>query len=206
MKRALITRTLIAVAGLGLLSIGTASAAPLAITDLPGVSVTAYGLGRQEIALQTTILNVDPVKNTVTVRGPEGREETIEVGAEARKLDNLNPGDQVDANYLRAVALQILPANSDKPGVEYSGTTTTNHDSGVSVVESHYTETVTTTLSAIDMAHDTVTLTGADGHKRIIDVRELDKRDDFAKLKVGDMVRVTYVEALAISLDPKRDR
>jgi len=194
----------IAVAGLLLLSIGTASAAP--ITDLPGVSVTAYGLDRQEIALQTTILNVDPVQNTVTIRGPEGREETIEVGAQARGLDRLQAGDQVDTHYLRAVALQILPANSDKPGVEYSGSTTSNHDTGISVVESHYTETVTTTLSAIDMAHDTVTLTGADGHKRVIDVRQLDKRDDFSKLKVGDMVRVTYVEALAISLDPERAR
>jgi hypothetical protein len=200
-------RTLIAIAGMILLSIGTASAAPsLTITNLPAVSVTAYGLDRQEFALQTTILSVDPVKNTITIRGPEGQEETVEVGAEARKLGNLKPGDQMDTRYLRAVALQILPADSDKPSVDYSTSTTSNDDSGISVVDSHYTETVTTALSAIDMARDTVTLTGADGHKRIIDVRQLDKRDDFAKLKVGDLVRVTYMEALAISLDTNSAR
>jgi len=200
-------RTLTAIAGLALLSISTAWAAPsLDVTDLPGVSVTAYGLDRQEIALQTTILNVDPVKNTVTIRSPEGQQETIRVGAAARRLDNLQPGDQVDAHYLRATALQILPANSDHPGIEYSGSTTASGDAGDSVVQSHYSETVTTTLSAIDMTHDTVTLTSADGNTRIIDVRDLDKRDDFAKLKVGDLVRVTYVEALAVSLDPKRAR
>lgn len=200
-------RTLIAVASMTLLSISTAWATPsFAVTDLPGVSVTAYGLDRQEIALETTILNVDPIKNTVTVRGPEGREETVEVGADIRKRDKLKPGDQVDTHYLRAIALQVLPAQSDQPGIEYSGGTNASNDADNSVIQSHYTETVTTTLSAIDMVHDTVTLTGADGHARIIDVRELDKRDDFAKLKVGDLVRVTYVEALAISLDPKRAR
>jgi hypothetical protein len=198
-------RTLIAFAAIALLSVSTAWAAPnIVVTDLPAVSVTAYTLERQDIALQATILQVDPVKNTITLQGPQGREETVQVGADARKLDQLKPGAQVDTHYVRAVTLQVLPANSDQPGVEYSGSTTAMHDADDSVIQSHYTETVTTTLSAIDMANDKVTLTGADGYARVVDVRELDKHADFAKYKVGDLVRVTYVEELAISLEPKR--
>lgn len=200
-------RTMIALLCMASLSIGTAWASPsLAITDLPAVSVTAYGLERQQVTTETTILNVDPIKNTITITGPDQKAETVEVGANAHKLDGLKPGDRLDTHYLRAVALQVMPANSAELGVEYSGGTTATDDADGSFIQTHYAENVTAKLSAIDMAGGTVTLTGDDGYSRIVDVANLHKRDDVSKLKVGDLVSVTYVEELAISLDPKQAR
>ncbi|RDS81138.1 hypothetical protein DWU98_11380 [Dyella monticola] len=200
-------RTLIALLCTALLPIGAAWSSPsLAIADLPAVSVTAYGLERQQVTTETTILNVDPIKNTITITGPDQHAETVEVRADARKLDRLKPGDRVDTHYLRAVALQVMPANSAKPGVEYSGGTEATNEGNGSFIQTHYTENVTATLSAMDMANGTVTLTGDDGYSRIVDVGNLHKREDVSKLKVGDLVSVTYVEELAISLDPKQAR
>jgi hypothetical protein len=174
-------------------------------TVLPATTVNAYELERQDITLQTTVVQVDQANRTVTLKGPEGKEETIEVGDNVRDLSELKPGDKIISHYLRAVALQLLPADGGAPGVEYSGGTGGTDDAGRAAFHSHHTETVTTVLSAIDVAHNTVTLQGADGHKRIIDVHQLKQRGQLDKLKAGDLVRVTFVEASAISLDPKSE-
>jgi len=174
-------------------------------TLLPATSVNAFELERQEIALQTTIVQVDQANKTVTLKGPEGQEETIEVGSNVRDLSELKPGDKVDSHYLRAVALQLLSPDDGEPAIEYSGGAGATDDAGRAIFESHHTETVTTVLSAIDVAHNAVTLVGADGHKRIIDVHQLKQHNELGKLKLGDLVRVTFVEATAISLDPKID-
>jgi propanediol utilization protein len=174
-------------------------AAPIA---LPAVTVNAYELERQDIALQTTIVQVDRANNTITVKGPEGQEETLEVSGRVRDLTELKVGDKVTAHYMRAVALQLLPADDGKPGVEYSGSAGATDDAEGAIFQSRHTETVTATLSAINVARNTITLTGADGHKRIIDVHQLKQRNQLGDLKAGDLVRVTYVDAAAISLDP----
>jgi hypothetical protein len=177
-------------------------AAPI---TLPAVNVNAYELERQDIALQTTIVQVDQANKTITLKGPEGQEETIEVSGRVRDLSELKAGDKITAHYIRAVALQLLPANGGEPGVEYAGSAGTTDDAGRAIFQSHHTETVTAVLSAIDGARNTVTLTGADGHKRIIDVHQLKQHDQLSKLKAGDLVRVTYVDAAAISLNPAGD-
>jgi hypothetical protein len=71
--------------GLALLCLcGACSSAMAEPVLLPTVSVTAFELERQEIALQTTVVHVDKTNKTVTLKGPEGQEETIEVGGNLR--------------------------------------------------------------------------------------------------------------------------
>ncbi|WP_243048211.1 copper-binding protein [Dyella sp. RRB7] len=200
-------RSLIALACTTLFSIGTTWAAPNdAVVTLPAVEVNAFSLEQHQASLHTTITQVDPAKRTITLKGPGGHEETVEVGSNAGSLKDLKVGDQVDTHYQRDVALQILPADGyDQPGIEYSGSMAASNSANDPTIHSSYTETLTTTLSAISLDHETLTLTAADGHSRTIDVRKLEDRNKLSKLKVGDLVRVTYAEAMAISLQPKED-
>jgi hypothetical protein len=57
--------------------------------------------------------------------------------------------------------------------------------------------TLTTTITAIDLADDTVTLRGPEGRSRTIKVRE---PADLRKVQVGDLVDITYSEAVAIAV------
>ena len=59
--------------------------------------------------------------------------------------------------------------------------------------------TVTATITAIDMANDTVTITGPGGQSRTIKARN---PANLRKVKVGDPVDITYSEALAVSVRP----
>ncbi len=167
------------------------------------VSSTAHELGREEHTITATVVQVDPQTRFVTLRGPDGKEETVQAGPDVQNLDQVKPGDKVTAHYEAAVALEILPPDSAQAGTEM--------ESGVSRAAKGATPggvagqsvTVTTKLTAIDLKHHTVTLTGADGKPRVIEVKDPARQAQMSKLKVGDMVRITYVEALAITVTPK---
>ena len=59
--------------------------------------------------------------------------------------------------------------------------------------------TLTTTITAIDLANGTVTLTGPQGNSRTIKAAN---PDNLRKVQVGDLVEITYSEALAVSVTP----
>ena len=59
--------------------------------------------------------------------------------------------------------------------------------------------TLTTTITAIDTANGTVTLTGPQGNSRTIKAAN---PDNLKKVQVGDLVEITYSEALAVSVTP----
>jgi hypothetical protein len=62
--------------------------------------------------------------------------------------------------------------------------------------------TVTATVTAIDTKAGTVTVKGPQGGERTVKARD---PKNLAKIKVGDLVEITYTEALAIALDkPKK--
>jgi hypothetical protein len=54
-----------------------------------------------------TVVDVDREKRIVTVRGPQGREVTINVPPEAQNLDQVQPGSRFKVRYLESVAVSI---------------------------------------------------------------------------------------------------
>jgi hypothetical protein len=61
------------------------------------------------------------------------------------------------------------------------------------------TVTVTTTITAIDLANGTVTLTGPGGDSQTIKARD---PANLKKVQVGDLVEITYSEAVAVAVRP----
>jgi Cu/Ag efflux protein CusF len=59
--------------------------------------------------------------------------------------------------------------------------------------------TVTTTITGIDPAAGTVTLTGPGGQSRTIKARD---PANLKKVQVGDLVDITYSEAVAVAVRP----
>ena len=60
-------------------------------------------------------------------------------------------------------------------------------------------DTVTATITAIDKEHSKVTLKGPEGHSVTVKVKDPKKLDGVA---VGDLVQLTYTQALAIAVKP----
>jgi hypothetical protein len=58
-------------------------------------------------------------------------------------------------------------------------------------------------VTAIDLASHTATLRGGDGWSRTIAVKDPEMQDRMRNLRVGDLVELTYSEAVAAKVLPK---
>ncbi len=69
------------------------------------------GAMERKITTSVQIVGIDRDRNTLTVRGPAGRVETIAVGdpQNQRALRNLKPGDRLQVTYTEAMAAAIEP-------------------------------------------------------------------------------------------------
>jgi hypothetical protein len=157
---------------------------------------TGAGIG-QAVEIQATVTAIDKANRTVTVKGPQGKLRTFAVGKEARNFDQVAVGDLVTLTYAEAVTVSLEKAPGAKPGVtvaeELKRAEPGSKPGGVMTSQTSIVGTVT----AIDTKSQLVTVRGPEG-------KEVDlKVQDPAKLKsvkIGDLVKATYTEALAISV------
>ena len=173
--------------------------APATTEKAPATTEKPAGKGTASVTkVRGTVAAVDKDAGTVTLKGPKGRTVTIEV-KDRQKLDMIKVGDPVVAAYVEAVAFRVQKAGSGAtPGV-------TTQESRVS---SKPGETpggaigrevrATVTITAIDRKAHTVTVKGPQGGTETIKAKD---PKNLEGLKVGDMVEITYTQALAISLD-----
>jgi hypothetical protein len=155
--------------------------------------------GRVEDAVQSraTVTEVDLPERLVTLKDDRGREIFVAVPDQVKSLDQVKAGDEVIVSYTTAVAWQVRRANEAAPGVSEQATFTTEKPGEKPAGALGRAVTITATITDIDLPHDAVTLTGPDGRSRTIKVRE---PADLRKVQVGDLVEITYSEAVAIAV------
>jgi Cu/Ag efflux protein CusF len=155
-------------------------------------------VAEDEVTETAIVEKIDLKTRRVTLRLPDGRERTMVVPEEVRNLPQVQKGDQVQARYHRSVAFEVKPAGSGKPGVSVASDekhTEVCQLPGAVVTE---TTTVTATITGIDMKAGTVTLTDSEGEEETVKVRD---PDDLERVKQGDLVDISYTQAVAISVE-----
>jgi hypothetical protein len=164
-----------------------------------GCAATQKPSGRVEDVAQShaTVAQVDLAERLVTLKGDRGREIVVEVPDAVKSLDQVEAGDELIVSYTTAVAWQVKRAGDAAPGVSEQATFNTEKAGEKPSGTVGRSVTLTTTITAIDLSKDTVTLTGPDGRSRTIKVRE---PADLRKVQVGDLVDITYSEAVAIAV------
>jgi len=190
--------SVLAVSLAGCASDGGGAAAPEAAV----ASRTVEGRDRVErtnaVQMTAVVERIDLATREVTLRGSGGRKLTLAVGPEVRNLPQVKVGDTVVATYVESLVFQVR-----KPGEATLGST-----GGAAVAtaapgqrpagEALATVTVTTLVEAIDRQARTITLQTADGETRALEVQNPANLD---KVKVGDMLDITYSKALAIAVE-----
>jgi hypothetical protein len=144
-----------------------------------------------------TVDAVDKEKGTVTLKGPKGRTVTLAV-RDKSKLDAIAVGDPVVATYIEAVAFQVRKAGSASPGVSVKEQRATSKPGETPAGAVAREITVTATIDAIDKKAQTVTIKGPEGNAETIKVKN---PKNLEGVKVGDLVDITYAQALAVALD-----
>ena len=168
--------------------------------EVSSVTSTVPGSVKQaNVATMSAIVDdVDVPNRLVTLRTSDGEKTTIRVGDEVNNLPQVKRGDEVSVGYLESVAIQVKkPAEGELGAVAAESIETAKPGEKPGGVAAR-TLVITAKIVEIDRAEQEVTLEGKEGNRVTLDVRD---PAHFDAIAVGDLVEITYTEALAISVD-----
>ena len=151
----------------------------------------------QQITKTATVQKIDQKTRHVTLRRPDGTKFTTVVGSQVHNLPQVKKGDVVRVTYRESIAYEVKKADHAHPGVARSTAVTRaplGEKPGGTVTD---TLSVRMTITAIDKAASEATLRGPHGDVIVVKVKDPSKLD---AVGVGDLVDITYTEALAIAV------
>lgn len=155
------------------------------------------------VRVRGTVSAIDKENKTITLKGPRGRTLTFDV-QDPTKLEAVKVGDPVVGTYLEAVAIQLKPAGSTTPSatVTESRAGSKPGDNPAGAIRREV--SLTGKIVKIDTKAQRVTLEGPKGGQETIKVKD---PKNLQGVKVGDLVEITYLQALVVALDkPKTEK
>jgi Cu/Ag efflux protein CusF len=193
----------VALAGLALAIAACSATKPEPTPPPPTVSVSSsqsQGAGStQQVTTATAIVQkVNQETREVTLKGSDGKTTTIKVSDEVKNLPQVHKGDWVTVSYYESVAYQVKKKGTAKPGVAGAADAATAPLGEMPAAVAGAAVTITATITAIDRVNDTVTLKGPKGKSVKVKVKDPSRLEG---IKKGDLVDITYTEAVAISVD-----
>jgi hypothetical protein len=185
-----------------------------AITLATLLSAVSLGAMAEEIPLSAdvvadqisaTVVSVDAAKHQVVLKGPEGKETAIQLTDEAKNLDKLKAGDEVDIQVAHAVVFALdTDVSKGLPGAaERTGEARAAPGSSKPGGEAYRQVQVQLKITKIDLAKNQVTFEGPKGNSKTIDVVKPEVQAKLKDLKVGQSVVVTYTDVLKVTTKSK---
>jgi hypothetical protein len=151
----------------------------------------------ETLHLQATVTAVDAAKREVTLKPKYGETQVVKADEAVANFNQIRVGDEVNVVIADEVAVTLIRGGAPQSVGEAEGVALAPLGAKPGVVMVDAVE-VTGTIIAIDGHEHTVTLELLDGSTREIKVG---KHRDLSKVALGDSVRVTLTEAVAISVE-----
>jgi|GEM_PF-5143325 len=153
------------------------------------------------VDVTATIKAVDQEARTLTVRGDDGEDQVIDVGSNVHNFSTLKPGDKINLKYTESLLLDLQPEGD--PSTYTSGMAAQNVAGSVKpgAIGSERT-VITAKVTAVDPTNNTITLLGPKGNTMTFDVKNPARQAKLKTIKVGELIRATYDQSVAISVTP----
>ena len=157
-----------------------------------------YIYASQSLMITAVVEAIDQETRVVTLRGPQGNSVTFTVTEEARNLGQVKAGDLVDVEYLQEISIEVMANPGLAPGAGELAVAARSPEGdmpGMAVVD---TQVITATVEEINLEANTFKLKGPEGN-----VEEFTARnpENLKLADVGDLVVITYTEAMAIAVE-----
>lgn len=188
------------VGAVALAACATKTTAPTAVSaPAPAPTPIRSGTVSEGMArTEATVEKIDHKTRKVTLRRADGTRHSFRVDDQVQRLDEVKPGDIVVAEYFESLAYRLLSPGEASPGMAVAGGVERAPRSDQPGIAGAAVATITAKITAIDRAKNTVTLEGPDGAPQEVKVQD-PRRLEAAK--VGDLVELTFTEAIAISVE-----
>jgi len=150
------------------------------------------------VSATATVKSLDLKTRRVTLQRADGSLVKFRAGDEVRNLAQVKVGDAVTVTYYEALAYEVRKPGEGAPGASVAAGVDRAKLGEKPGAAAAQVTTVTATIAAIDKPAMTVTLRGPDGDMTTVKARDPQKLD---RVAVGDLVDITYTEALGISVE-----
>lgn len=160
-------------------------------------TTTPLAAEAEEVDLMATVVSVDVPSRTVVLQNDEGKQAKVRVGDGVQRLDEIKPGDKIKLRYFESVAIDLRRNSKAKPSAVAEQVTERAPASQLPAGLVARQVTVTTEVTAIDLKKNTVTLKGPNGGLHTVAAKKPETQAALKKLKKGDLIDITYTEAMA---------
>jgi hypothetical protein len=191
--------------------VSACASAPAPTTAPPGApSETLSGVSAQRDAaarvnvttITATVEAIDLPSRIVGLVGPEGNALVVQVGDEVRNLDQVKVGDRVRVEYFEGLLAELLPPGSDPRAVALTDAVARAAPGERPAGGMGEAVSARVVIEFVDTLRNVVHFTGPKGKKRVIRVEKPEFRAMLRTLRPGDVVELTYFEAVAVKVEP----
>jgi hypothetical protein len=191
-------KLLLSCAALLAFSLAQAQAPAAAPVEVDNSGTPGKATAKRTATAIATITAIDAAARTVTLKAKSGEAQTFRVGPEVKRFDEFAVGDVIKIEYVQGLALEFQPAGSENvPATAIATGARADKDQapGAAVAAG---VRGTVTVTKIDNAKRLVSFEGPGGNVYQV---KAGPKVQLEKLKVGDKLLATYVEAVAIRLE-----
>jgi Cu/Ag efflux protein CusF len=164
---------------------------------------TAHGVSNvRSTSVSGKITEIDRDTRRITIkRDDDGKTFTVTAPPEVKRFNELKVGDGVNMAYRESVAVNLAEPGSATGTTEEGAVAPQNQPPGAAMGRT--TRSIVRIVS-IDQAKHTVTVMGPSGEEQTVEVKDPDVQQQLTHWKKGDDVAITYTEAAAVSITPKK--
>ncbi len=163
-----------------------------AAMDRPSMSTT------QTVIVTAQVEAINHETREVTLRGPEGKTVSFVASEDARNLPQVQVGDIVVAEYVQTMTIEVFANDGNEPSAGELMVAGRSEEGEMPALTAIDAIVVTATLEEINLENNTFKLKGPSG-----EIKEYEAMvpENLTKVVVGDLVVITYTEAVAISVE-----
>jgi len=149
----------------------------------------------QSVEARAIVAAVDPATRMVTLMTKDGEKFDVQAGPEVKNFDQIKVGDTVKATYTESIAFQVVPKGETPGGAAQIAD---RIPGGVAVGQQ-----VTTSfkVASVDPKTNILWVTLPNGNTKKIQVQDPKAQERLKTLSPGNVVAVTYTEAMALQLE-----
>lgn len=152
----------------------------------------------EAIKVTALVTAIDPKNRIVTLRGPEGNEFAVEADARIKNFAQIKVGDMLVVEYIQSLVVDFQKGDGIRMAsvIDDSARAKAGSRPGAAALQRI---TVVSNIWAVNQAKGTVTVRGPYGHFAEVKMKDPSL---LTGVKVGDQMKVTYTNAVAIGFTP----
>lgn len=152
------------------------------------------------VTITAEILSFEPATRKISLKGPFGGQITAYVSTEIKDLSSLKPGAMVSATYYEAIAASVR-RQGERESLVGATDAAAKFAPGMPV-EASKAVTESLTVESVDPRSNTIVFLDKKGKVVTWPVKRPEFQERLKDLKPGDVVDVTYSEALVTGVRP----